>query len=254
MTHRRSNQPLQQPLQPIAPVPATDLVEFDPTAEAQRLRRLEADRDLLDHLMIRSYRGREWDEFTDILVRYGITVIRSWARSGVIFERCAARQRPCCGRINIVDHDEADEVAIETVAAAWRYFETHVLRGRRWDHTKGASIKTFFIGACVLFFSRPYARWYRHERQRASLDLPPRDVPAVDDPSLPGRLLIQDETLEQLLVGTPAKTAEIMRYIAYEGLTYAEIAELCDTTVDAVKQRVTRFRRDHPHLKEQRSA
>lgn len=254
MTLPRSNRATEPPLQPIDPVSATDLARFDTTAESQRLRQLEADRDLLEHLMIRGYHGRQWDEFADLLVRYGITVIRSWARSGVIFDRCAVRQRPCCGRIPVTDPDEAEEVAIEAVAAAWRYFEKYVIHRRRWDPTKGASIKTFFVGACILFFSRPYDRWYRHERQRASLDLPLRDIPAVDDPTLPGRLLVQDEALEALLAGSPAKTAEIMRCIAYEGLTYSEIAELCDTTVDSVKQRVTRFRRDHPHLKEQRSA
>lgn len=244
----------RQSLQPVVPATVAEIAAFDTEPESRRLDELAADRAVLDYLMFRGYRGREWDEFCDVLLRYGITVIRAWARTGAIFDRCAVRQRPCCARQPITDHDEAESVAAEAVTAAWRYFEPNVIHARRWDPDKGASIKTFFIGACILFFARVYDRWYRHERQPDHV-LPPLDAqPVADDAALPGRLYHQHQALEDILVTAEPKTAEIFRYLALEGLTYAEIAELCDTTVDAIKQRVARFRRQHPELQEQQSA
>lgn len=247
------NPPAGPPLQPVVPAAVADLEPFAESRPSVRLDELDADRVLLDHLMFRGYRGREWDEFVDVLLRYGITVVRSWARTGVIFSHCAVRQRPCCARQAITDHDEAQGVAVEAVAAAWRYFEPNVIHRRRWVPDKGASIKTYFVGACILFFARAYDRWYRHERQH-DLIVAPIEQPAVDDAVIPGRRYHQGQALEQLLGDAPPLTATILRYIAYEGLTYVEIAELCGTTVDAVKQRVVRFRRQHPELQEQRSA
>ncbi|NEA24572.1 hypothetical protein [Actinomadura bangladeshensis] len=49
---------------------------------------------------------------------------------------------------------------METVAAALRFFMERVLPQGRWDPTKGASLRTFFVGACLLHFLNIYNAWF----------------------------------------------------------------------------------------------
>ena len=130
------------------------------TKEAERLERLAADIELVDRLMWAGYEGAEWEQFRTELARYGIVVVTSWIRSGRIFSECARRgfsglrRRPGLA-------EDALELAGETNASALSYFRTKVLVPRVWNPTRGASISTFFVGACVLHFPNVYRRWLR---------------------------------------------------------------------------------------------
>jgi hypothetical protein len=60
--------------------------------------------------------------------------------------------------------DVAEELSGETVAKALHYFRENVLMRQRWNASKGASIKTYFIGQSLFQFANVY---------RYSLPIPP---------------------------------------------------------------------------------
>jgi hypothetical protein len=138
----------------IQPVdPGTDCAR-----EAARLERLIADRKLVDRVMWAGYAGPEWRQLSTALVEYGVGVLRVWIVSGRIFVECAHKGFGGIKRRRRNDEDEADGLAGETVARALIYFRDRVLIAGLWDPTKGATLKTYFIGACLHHFPNEYAR------------------------------------------------------------------------------------------------
>jgi hypothetical protein len=132
---------------------------FAAHALAERDRRLQADGALLLRLQLQGFQGREWERFRDRLARYGYCVIRSWIRTGKIFYYC---RRAGFGGVpsRQIDRDGARELAMETAACALHFFEARVLRvAGDWDPCRGATLKTFFIGACTRAFGNVYERW-----------------------------------------------------------------------------------------------
>lgn len=230
------------------------LQRFNKDQASQLLDRLTADNELLDRLMFRSYAGPEFEEFQDLCIRYGITVIRAWCRTGEIFTRCAQKGRPVQRQIE-VPADEAEDLALEVVAEAWNYFLRKVLIPRTWNPSRGATIKSFFIGACVLFFPKVYRRWEGHERQQHGLldgDVP-HERGARND-SDPAVQLVDREPLAVFCASLEPSNAAIVRYRVEEDLTVPEIAELCGLSEKAVKQRLHRLRKQFPKYLERRSA
>lgn len=59
----------------------------------------------------------------------------------------------------LYDPENADELANETVAVALNKFRDTNLRRHRWDSTRGATIKTYFIGQCLIRFPNIYRSW-----------------------------------------------------------------------------------------------
>jgi hypothetical protein len=55
--------------------------------------------------------------------------------------------------------DDALELSCETVAEAIRCFRERVLIPGKWDPTRKASLRTFFVGQCILQFPNIYRRW-----------------------------------------------------------------------------------------------
>ena len=85
--------------------------------------------------------------------------MKSWIATKIIFERCKEKGFG----LSILDRqftqEEIEGLANYTVAMALRYFRTKVLMKRRWDPTKGASIRTFFVGQCIFQFPNIYREW-----------------------------------------------------------------------------------------------
>ncbi len=74
------------------PVPRSWL---DPhVADAGRLDRLLADKDLADRLAAAGYVGREWDYVATELIKYGYAVLIAWMRNGTIWRRPKDKASP----------------------------------------------------------------------------------------------------------------------------------------------------------------
>jgi DNA-directed RNA polymerase specialized sigma24 family protein len=152
-----------------------ELDEFEATAQAQRLQRLAADQELLATLQAQGLQGRDWDRFVEVLARYGLDVMRAWLGSGEIFAKCQRRgwgslHAPGDGRPWGVD--DAEELALETVAIAIGKFRDTVLATNRWTPEGGATLKTFFVGQCLIRFANIYRRWLVETRPGLGPDGP----------------------------------------------------------------------------------
>lgn len=157
---------------------------------AERVDRLAADADLVTTLALHGYRGRTWDYFATELAKYGVAVMAGWMRRKIIFARC--RERGLGGLYELerdFAEDEVQELAYETVAVALARFRTGVLMTNKWNPTRGASLRTYFMGQCLFQFRNIYRRWWGDQyRNRALLtdddgvldQFSPRSSPAAE--------------------------------------------------------------------------
>lgn len=153
----RSGEPLQRVQKD--QVPEAWLVEAGHQELADNVDRLQGDVDLVTSLALAGYEGELWEYFANELAKYGYAVIKSWVATKLIFERC--KQKGFGLRVLDRDftQDEIEALANFTVAKAHFYFRTKVLMMRRWDPTKGASLRTFFVGQCIYQFPNIYREW-----------------------------------------------------------------------------------------------
>jgi DNA-directed RNA polymerase specialized sigma24 family protein len=168
-------------LQPLTESPRADaawLNEYDDTAASKALDRLAADQDLITTLALQSYQGPDYRIFETELAKYGMAVIGGWIRRGLIFARCSERGfggLPAPFGDGLRHPDTIEELTLETVAKALVHFRTDVLMNNRWVSTGGATLKTFFIGQCLIRFANVYRSWHAHE-QRDYVPADPHDV------------------------------------------------------------------------------
>jgi hypothetical protein len=144
------------------PVPEAWLLEPDNRRLAEEFdqERLAADNDLVQTLAFGSFGGSEWEYFSTELAKYRMAVIGGWMRRGMIFQRCKSRGfggLPELGR-DFTD-DEVDELTGETISKALFHFRRDVLMKQKWDYRKGATLRTYFVGQCLIRFANIYRRW-----------------------------------------------------------------------------------------------
>lgn len=187
---------------------------FDETAAAvdRQENRLAGDLDLYNTLALGRFSGSDYEYFADELARYGLAVIGSWVRSGLIYGKC--RDRGMGGLAPPVwdlGSDDVNELANLTVGEAVVKFRETVLLKKRWDPRKGASLRTFFIGQCLIRFANVYRSWHRDQQQRPltsefSDEMHPQVRPhdrALDDIVAQAELAkLEDPRLQRALIWT----------------------------------------------------
>lgn len=144
-------------------VDASWLLDFDSNV-SEYMRRLETDRSITAELRAAGFAGIHYDYFATEMAKYGIAVMTAWIRTHQIFGKIRQRGRgglPAPLGDELRDQETATELAMETVATALQNFRAYVLIPGKWDPAKGASIRTYFIGQCLIQFSNVYRRWYR---------------------------------------------------------------------------------------------
>lgn len=213
--------------------------------EAESVDRLAADVELIGALMCVQYAGADWLKFREALARYGVAVLCKWILNGQIFRECAAKGFGAIKRRRRVDEDEALGIAGETVAHAIQFFREKVLIPAVWDPAKGASVRTYFVGACILHFPNIYRQVQGGERLEGRLV-------QDDDEGVPHANLADVRRFSR-----PDEVAELMRHYdrlpdeetkvmvreRAEGYTDAEIGERLKTTRKAVETRFYRLHR-----------
>lgn len=161
------NLPLLVVRAPGPPVTLADLF-FKQTATAERLK---VDRARYLALRRADFCGPEWDAFHDELWSYALPVLTSGMRTGKIFTWCWRADmivKPTSDQRRALhtSSEDRDELAIETIAITMKHFRNKTLRKGGWRPRKGASLKTFFIGACILQFGQVFRRWQRERADR----------------------------------------------------------------------------------------
>lgn len=159
-----SGEPLQLPVE--GQVPEAWLVEAGYADLADNVDRLAGDVDLVTDMALANYEGPLWEHFSNEIAKYGLAVIASWVARKLIFERCKSKGLgglPALGRDFTAD--EVQGLSDETVVKALHHFRRDVLMKRRWDPRKGATLRTFFIGQCLIRFPNIYRSWVRAENR-----------------------------------------------------------------------------------------
>ncbi|SHN32343.1 RNA polymerase sigma factor [Streptomyces yunnanensis] len=190
----------------------------------------------------------QWDAIDDALARYGCAVLRSWITHGTVFARVRALTGiglPVLPGL-LDDPDDAGELAALTVATALDSFH-RTLHRRGWDPQRGAGIRTFFIGQCLLTFPTEYRRWLR-ERCTAEVpaDLDETDTRAGHPPLHEDPADIATRNLEALAVlsNLDTRTRTALWALAL-GYSHHEIADLLGTTPKGIEMLLYRCRRRH---------
>jgi hypothetical protein len=140
---------------------ASDVARF---ADAERVRRLAACK----------FSGPDYDDLIQTLVRHGLRVIEGWCRSGQIVARC--RQKGVKGLPGSTDIErwsdqDIEELAHDTVASAINVFRRDALHGGGWRPDGGATLETYFIGACLYAFRDVYRPHAARRRRWAGSDI-----------------------------------------------------------------------------------
>lgn len=119
--------------------------------------RRRADVTLCAYFREQKYQGPDWDYFVHQLLSYGLTRTRLMLAS-----RAFVRDRP--GRRYSMEGcslDDLEELASDVVLAGFTLFVRKGLVGGEWSPTGGASLATYFDGACRLVFKDQYEKWAR---------------------------------------------------------------------------------------------
>lgn len=211
--------------------------------QAARIDRLTADRELVERVMWQGYAGPDWERFRTALAEYGLAVLRAWIISGRIFVECKRKGFGAIVRRKGTTGDEALELAGETVAVSLRFFRDVVLIPGRWDMTKGASLNTYFIGACIRHFPNVYLRSDGDEmiEHNALRELEESQLAFMEDPSPFAR---PDKRLE-LVRAVDEIPDSVVREVVLDaavGHTQSETADRLKMTRWAVEGRMRRFR------------
>jgi hypothetical protein len=224
-------------------------------AIAENHARREADRELISALAKAGFTGPAQEMFEAELAAYGYPVMMAWTRTGEIIRKCAEKGRP----LGITDtgtgwsRDDRCELSTETVARALVYFRKKVLLPGTWDHARGATIKTYFVGACLFQFPNVYHRW---NTERCNWQV--RCTPVVDDPEdpaglreLPGRDSTDEQAiarreLQLVMADLEENYPDLWRIVELklQGFTDAQAAEQLGLSARAVEGQWYRFRKD----------
>jgi DNA-directed RNA polymerase specialized sigma24 family protein len=210
--------------------------------EAEPLDRLSADIELINRLMWAGYDGPEWRLFSTALAQYGLAVLFKWTLSGRIFVECERKGLRRLLRRKHHDRDDVLGIAGETVARAFLFFRDRVLIQGVWKPELGASLRTYFVGACILHFPNEYRRVLGGER------LGERYVQLEDEALLlcPDSHFSRPDARAELISDFHAirdpKTRDIVLLKA-DGYAEQDIAGMLGTSRKAVETRLYRLHR-----------
>jgi hypothetical protein len=228
-----------------------------PADPVERARVRNAQRRLADHALVKElaaadFTGPVFDVAVTEFASYGIAVLMAWMRTGQIFGKCMAKGRPVSGSTSQWSRDDRLEIAVETTARALKYFLGEVLAPGKWDHSRGATLKTFFIGACLLQFPNEFDRWASEQRrwgqpegEQALEYAVVRGDPQWADPT--GDAAVRACTVQERLAEIPDRqTRQAAWLVKAYGASHAEAGEVVGLSADGVEGRLYRLRRGRP--------
>jgi DNA-directed RNA polymerase specialized sigma24 family protein len=228
-----------------------DVALDDAVRALRRRERLAEDADLVESLRGVSFTGPAYEEFEIELARYGLGIATAWIRQGAIFGKCREKgigglPEPPPGALT--QPDAAEQLAYETVARALRGFRDTVLIPGRWDPARGASLKTYFIGQCLIRFPNVYRFWLRTEvypalderlvDELAVFDRPTSGGPTAD----PAALAVIRQEVDIVLADAPEATKTMLVLLA-AGYTQADVATTLNLSENAVQKATSYWRK-----------
>ncbi|GII59423.1 hypothetical protein Pth03_78120 [Planotetraspora thailandica] len=256
-------QPPETNASALTPVSLADMLRGMPATRAAEARQLQeslerraSDQRLRDELARCNFTGDRYQRFEEELARYGMSVLRGWMYTGYIFKLTASRKfalSPSEAELEELhrDSDAREELATMTVALALPKFRQHALVEGGWRYEGGASLPTYFMGACLYIFPNEFRKrrvqqkkWTRaHIGEAVTLDPEAGLITSVEAQAL-GDMRVRDD-----LGRVDARTRAIVA-LTIDGYTQEEIVELLDeTSIRAVEGALYRWRKsEQRHL------
>lgn len=149
---------------------------------AERAAKIEnqrtAEQVLYDRLAEEDYEGPVWKELRRELSAYAIPILSAWFATRKIFRLCAERLNSLGGGPDDWPEDERSGLVHHVISQALVDFRSKGSKGKGWRADGGASVKTYFMTACIFSFSNIYRSWETHQRKWARTET--RD-PSIDD-------------------------------------------------------------------------
>lgn len=202
--------------------------EFD--RENERIQRLGGDEELLLKLQLSSFADRDWNPVAQELARYGLAVITSWMRKRSIYRK--VKRRTGYGLPTLddwpTDDHAVNDIAEDTVVEALGYFKNNVLLAGKWDPTRGASLRTYFIGQCLYKFANCYRKHYDAEVLRRSTEyIADDETLAIFAASIRGieDSVVTNSEVREALASVTTTHAKIALMLYAQGYKHQEIAD-----------------------------
>ena len=196
----------------------------------------EGDRLLMARLAKNNFAGPEYDLVAARLVITGRRYCKSWIKNGKMPVKCREVGRPVGALPLGIDPQEIEDLATDTAVEGADLFRRVALIGGRWRPDGGASLLTYYVGACIQVYPGIHRRWYRQYRRRLAVD--PRELPPESEH--PGA-----EDYIVLAAGL-AKELDEATWVALtmkaDGASYAEIAEVLGRSPKSVENLLRRGR------------
>ncbi|WP_344501140.1 hypothetical protein [Dactylosporangium maewongense] len=248
-----------------------DEPEFVEVAEQRdtAMRRLD-EQDLIERIAFEALlssrsEGQAYHQLFDDLWLYGWPVIKAFLRlnrMGHLVQRYSPRLYVAMTPEDMVvlhqSEEERDALAIDVISRAVEDFYHRAVLDRGWKQDGGASLRTWFIGACALNFPRAYQRWSRARSDRIGelavrygLDLDEVGAHLAGVVPDPERVVIDRSDL-RAMIDMAQPTTKVILGLIMQGKSQAQIAGELGLTLRAVEGRLYRFRQRV--LKRQRAA
>jgi DNA-directed RNA polymerase specialized sigma24 family protein len=206
----------------------------------------DADVELRDRLQATGCTGPAWDYVASELAHYGWSVMSAWLRTGMIAQKCLQKGR----RVELPADwtvDDREDLVATAVANGMEIFR-QALIDDRWKPERGASLKTYFLGGCILAFPNALRQW-RNDRQRynrAAVTYALHEVTVSRSMVEPFDVVDAIDALRALTRDENERTQAIRR-LRFDNYTPAEIAEILGMTTGAVKAALIRMRHRASH-------
>jgi DNA-directed RNA polymerase specialized sigma24 family protein len=228
-------------------VPESWLQEREHLSAAERVDRLAGDYELVTSLAWAGFEGPDYDRFATELARYGLAVIGGWIRRGLIIARCRERgfgglPEPPTRAFD--DPDTVEELANETVGKALHHFRKDVLLTGKWDCRRGASLRTYFIGQCLIRFANIYRLWLRVERSWSHIpaDHTTLDVLERQQAAGPEDRVIDLAQVQRALGAVANPTVRHVLVLHAAGLSHREIGKQLNVSEKTVERMIANER------------
>lgn len=205
-------------------------------------------RRLADQLVVQAIfeeglHGPRHQALEDMLIRYAVPVLRKLLADGRIVNRAARLGRGPGSPETLAELTDADreELVRDMVADALPVFTRAVFGDRNWTSARQASLKTYFVNACILQFTSLHRQWLDQRRavRPAGLEIEAASTRPALDPAV--TVALRDE-VDRLLAGIT--DPQLREVLVLRGADYSaeDAAQQAGLTPKAAEGRLARLR------------
>ena len=211
------------------------IAEHEPPEEVPH-----ADIELCDRLRAANWAGPTWEYFATELFRYGWTVMSAWLKNRVIATKCHEKGRGVELPYDwtVEDREDLVQTAVDRGLEVFR----RALMNERWTPQRGASLKTYFLGGCILAFPNALREWSNQRRRYHNAVAASAREPMHWPPDADPYDVIDAVDALRSLTRDEKERARAIRSLLFNGYTPTDIAAMLGMTPGAVNAALFRIR------------